>query len=188
MRGARAYDPVSQLYNTDFYFRDCVTHQTGYKPARPARRNHTYGQMLSSSSAKWLQPAQGGDSKGMTEAWAVARGQQENAYLHIWAVEAWPGCPPFARDAVGGCAFTLLLLGRRSRRYDCSSLLANRRCSSGIRGMRSLGTWLLSQERPSAPSSNRRNSAHQGWGKKISRGHQTLRIYFQEPLTLTSLN
>ena len=89
MRGARAharaYDPVSQLYNTDFYFRDCVTHQTGYKPARPARRNHTYGQMLSSSSAKWLQPAQGGDSKGMTEAWAEARGQQENAYLHMWA-------------------------------------------------------------------------------------------------------
>ena len=145
-------DPLSELYHTDFYLRDWVTHLTGHKPARPARRNHTYGQMLRSSSAKWLQPAQGGDSKGMTEAWAVARGQQENAYLHIWAVEAWPGCPPFARDAVGGCAFTLLLLGRRSRRYDCSSLLANRRCSSGIRGMRSLGTWLLSQERPSAPS------------------------------------
>ena len=29
VRGARAYDPLSQLYNTDFYFRDFVTHQTG---------------------------------------------------------------------------------------------------------------------------------------------------------------
>ena len=151
MRG-HAYDPLSDPANTDSHLRDLVTHQTGYKPARPTRRNQTYGQMLSLSSARWLQPAQGGDRKGMAEAWAVARGQQENSYLHIWAVEAWPGCPPFARDAVGGCAFTLLLLGRRSRRYDCSSLLANRRCSSGIRGMRSLGTWLLSQERPSAPS------------------------------------
>ena len=164
-----------------------MTHLTGHKPARPARRNHTYGQMLRSSSAKWLQPAQGGDSKGMTEAWAVARGQQENAYLHIWAVEAWPGCPPFARDAVGGCAVILLLPGRRYRRSICSSLLCNGRCSSGTRGSRSLGPLLLSQERPSAPSSNRRNSAHQGWGKKISRGHQTLRIHFPGSLTLTSL-
>ena len=160
MRGARAYDPVSQLYNTDFYFRDCVTHQTGYKPARPARRNHTYRQILSLSSARWLQPARGGDSKGMAEAWTVARGQLENAYLHMWAVKAWPGCPPFARDAVGGCAFTLLLLGRRSRRYDCSSLLANGRCSSSPRGTRCLGPQLLCHTRPGAPSSNRENLSH----------------------------
>ena len=123
------HDPLSDLYNTYFYFRDCVTHLAGHKPARPACRNHTYGKMLSSSSAKWLQPAQGGDSKGMTEAWAEARGQQENAYLHIWAVEAWPGCPPFARREVEGGAFTLLLPGLRSLRYDCSSSLVNRRCS-----------------------------------------------------------
>ena len=100
------HDPLSDLYNTDFYFRDCVTHLTGHKPARPACRNHTYGQMLSLSSAKWLQPVRGGDSKGMAEAWSVARGQREHAYLHMWAPKAWPGCPPFARCAVEGCAFS----------------------------------------------------------------------------------
>ena len=109
------HDPLSDPANTESYFRDCVTHQTGLKPARPARRNHTYRQMLSLSSARWLQPARDGNSKGMAEVWAVVRGQQENPYLHIWALEAWPGCPPFARREVEGCAFTLLLPGRRSR-------------------------------------------------------------------------
>ena len=89
------HDPLSDLYNTDFYFRGCVTHLAGHKPARPACRNHTYGQMLSLSSAKWLQPVRGGDSKGMAEAWSVARGQREHAYLHMWAPKTWPGCPPF---------------------------------------------------------------------------------------------
>jgi hypothetical protein len=65
-----SHDPLSELYNTDFNFRDCVTHLTGHTPACPACRNHTYGQMLSLSSAKWLhEPVRGGDSKGMAEAW-----------------------------------------------------------------------------------------------------------------------
>ena len=54
------HDPLSDLYNTDFYFRDCVTHLAGHTPARPACRNHTYEQMLSLSSAKWLQPVRAG--------------------------------------------------------------------------------------------------------------------------------
>ena len=154
------YDPLRDPANSESYFRDCVTHQTGYKPARPARRNHTYRQILSLSSARWLQPARGGDSKGMAEAWTVARGQLENAYLHMWAVKAWPGCPLFARREVEACAFTLLLPHRRSRRYDCSSLLANGRCSSSPRGTRCLGPQLLCHTRPGAPSSNRENLSH----------------------------
>ena len=66
------------------------------------------------SSAKWLQPARSGDSKGMVVAWPVAHGQREDAYRHLWAPKAWPGCPQFARRAVEGYAFTLLLPGRRS--------------------------------------------------------------------------
>ena len=43
-------------------------------------RNHETSrvtQILSLSSARWLQPARGGDSKGMAKAWTVARGQLE---------------------------------------------------------------------------------------------------------------
>ena len=150
-----------------------MTHQTGYKPARPARRNHTYRQILSLSSVKCLPPARGGDSEGMAEAWPVAHEQREHAYLHMWAPKAWPGCPPFARRAVEGCAFTLLLPHRRSRWYPCSSMLASGPRSSRPRGTRSLSAALLGHMRPGAPSSNMRKplsrARHSGLGKVISR-------------------
>ena len=52
----------------------------------------------------------------------------------------------------------LLLPGPPYLGRDWSSLFANGRRSSGTRGSRSLGPRLFSHERPSAPSSNRRNS------------------------------